>query len=108
MVRHLYHPHTTPAMDLMRALLTSALVVCLSLLAIVAAAGPRLDAIKARGSVTCGLGDNVAGFSRHDAGKNWSGFDVDLCRAVAAAILGDPTKAAYKPIDVLPRFLQSP
>ena len=70
-------------------------------------AGPRLDAIKTKGVVTCGLGDNVAGFSRHEAGKNWSGFDVDLCRAIAAAILGDPAKAAFRPLDVLPRFLQS-
>ena len=41
------------------------------------------------------------------SGKNWSGFDVDLCRAIAAAILGDATKAAFRPIDILPRFLQS-
>jgi general L-amino acid transport system substrate-binding protein len=72
-----------------------------------AVAGPRLDAIKSRGVLTCGLGDNVAGFSQHESGKNWRGFDVDLCRAVAAAILGDPNKAAFRPIDVLPRFLQS-
>jgi general L-amino acid transport system substrate-binding protein len=85
-----------------------ALAVCASLLAGAATAGPRLDAIKANGLVTCGLGDNVAGFSQHDSGKNWRGFDVDLCRAMAAAILGDPAKAAFKPIDVLPRFLQSP
>jgi general L-amino acid transport system substrate-binding protein len=72
-----------------------------------AVAGPRLDAIKSRGVLTCGLGDNVAGFSQHESGKNWRGFDVDLCRAMAAAILGDPNKAAFRPIDVLPRFLQS-
>lgn len=91
----------------MRALTISAVALCVSLCASVADAGPRLDAIKAKGSVTCGLGDNVAGFSRHDAGKNWAGFDVDLCRAIAAAVLGDPAKAQFRPIDVLPRFLQS-
>src|SRR5262245_46122065 len=107
MVRHLYHPHTTRSTDLMRASTISAVALCVSLCASVADAGPRLDAIKARGAVTCGLGDNVAGFSRHDAGKNWSGFDVDLCRAIAAAVLGDPAKAAFRPIDILPRFLQS-
>ena len=90
-----------------RSFLTVSLALSLSLCASVADAGARLDAIKSRGTVTCGLGDNVAGFSRHDAGKNWSGFDVDLCRAVAAAVLGDPAKAAFRPIDVLPRFLQS-
>src|SRR5262245_27927877 len=106
MVRHLYHRRTTGATDLMRSIL--ALAVCCSLFPGGAIAGPRLDAIKANGAVTCGLGDNVAGFSQHDAGKNWRGFDVDLCRAIAAAILGDPAKAVFKPIDVLPRFLQSP
>ena len=91
----------------MRSILTAALALCLSLCASVAEAGPALDAIKSKGVVTCGLGDNVAGFSRHNAGKDWKGFDVDLCRAIAAAILGDPAKAAFRPIDVLPRFLQS-
>ena len=90
-----------------RTLLKASLVLCVLLCASVADAGQRLDAIKARDAVTCGLGDNVAGFSRHDAGKNWIGFDVDLCRAIAAAVLGDPAKAAFRPIDVLPRFLQS-
>jgi general L-amino acid transport system substrate-binding protein len=93
---------------LIRSIRTLSIALCLSLCASAADAGARLDAIRARGALTCGLGDNVAGFSRHDGGKNWSGFDVDLCRAMAAAILGDPAKAAFKPIDVLPRFLQSP
>jgi general L-amino acid transport system substrate-binding protein len=91
----------------MRATLTAALALCLSLGASGADAGPRLDAIKSKGAVACGLGDNVAGFSQHESGKNWRGFDVDLCRAVAAAILGDSAKAAFRPLDVLPRFLQS-
>ena len=91
----------------MRSTLTAALALCLSLGASVADAGPRIDAIKSKSVVTCGLGDNVAGFSQHESGKNWRGFDVDLCRAVAAAILGDPAKAAFTPLDVLPRFLQS-
>ena len=91
----------------MRSTLTAVLALCLSLGASAADAGPRIDAIKSKGVVTCGLGDNVAGFSQHESGKNWRGFDVDLCRAVAAAILGDPAKAAFTPLDVLPRFLQS-
>lgn len=91
----------------MRTRLTASLALCGLLCASDADAGPRLDAIKARGAVTCGLGDNVAGFSQHNAGKDWKGFDVDLCRAIAAATLGDATKAAFRPIDVLPRFLQS-
>jgi general L-amino acid transport system substrate-binding protein len=108
MVRHLYHPRTTRATDSMRATPTALLALWLSLLATGADAGARLDAIKSKGVLTCGLGDNVAGFSEHDSGKNWRGFDVDLCRAVAAAILGDPAKAAFTPLDTLPRFMQSP
>jgi general L-amino acid transport system substrate-binding protein len=107
MVRHLYHPRIAAATDLMRTILTASLALCVLLCASVADAGPRLDAIKSRGTVTCGLGDNVAGFSQHNSGKDWKGFDVDLCRAIAAAILGDATKVAFRPIDVLPRFLQS-
>ena len=87
---------------------TLALAFWLTLVASGAEAGARLDSIKAKGVLTCGLGDNVAGFSQHDEGANWRGFDVDLCRAIAAAILGNPAKAAFRPIDVLPRFLQSP
>ena len=71
-----------------------------------AEAGTRLDAVKARGSLSCGVGANVAGFSRRDANGNWSGFDVDICRAIAAAIFGDAKKVSFKPIDTLPNFLK--
>jgi general L-amino acid transport system substrate-binding protein len=70
-----------------------------------ASAGERLDAIKARGALTCGVGANSPGFSRRDANNHWSGFDIDLCRAVAAAIFGDAGKVTFKPIDTLPNFL---
>ncbi len=75
------------------------------LLAADASAGERLDAIHSRGSLVCGVGANSAGFSRVDARGVWSGFDIDLCRAVAAAIFGDPSKVSFKPIDTLPNFL---
>ena len=71
-----------------------------------AEAGARLDAIKARGVLTCGVGIEVAGFSKRDASGVWRGFDVDLCRAMAAAILGDAGKIAFKGIDTLPNFLK--
>jgi general L-amino acid transport system substrate-binding protein len=69
-------------------------------------AGARLDAIKARGQLVCGVGIEVAGFSRRDAQGVWRGFDVDLCRAMAVALFGDPTKVAFKGIDTLPNFLK--
>lgn len=68
-------------------------------------AGARLDAIKARGNLVCGVGAVSPGFSRQDATGNWSGFDIDLCRAVAAAIFGDATKVKFAAIDTLATFL---
>ena len=70
-----------------------------------AQAGERLDAIKSRGFLTCGVGANVPGFSQRDAGGAWHGFDVDLCRAIAAGIFGDATKIRFKPIDTLVNFV---
>jgi general L-amino acid transport system substrate-binding protein len=70
-----------------------------------AQAGERLDAIKARGFLTCGVGANVPGFSQRDTNGNWRGFDVDLCKAVAAGIFGDATKIRFKPIDTLANFV---
>jgi general L-amino acid transport system substrate-binding protein len=73
-----------------------------------AAAGERLDAIKQRGVLTCGVGANVPGFSQRDARGAWQGFDVDICKAIAAAIFGDARKIAFKPIDTLENFLREP
>jgi general L-amino acid transport system substrate-binding protein len=85
--------------------LASALIGAFILLAPAAEAGERLDAIKARGSLACGVGANSPGFSRRDDKGTWSGFDIDLCRAIAAAIFGDAGKVSFKPIDTLPNFL---
>ncbi len=60
-----------------------------------ALAGKTLDAIKQRGQLLCGVSTGVAGFSAPDAKGKWSGLDVDVCRALAAAVLGDPDKVAY-------------
>ena len=69
-----------------------------------AAAAERLDAIKGRGFLTCGVGANVPGFSTRDARGAWHGFDVDICKAIAAGIFGDATKLRFKPIDTLANF----
>jgi general L-amino acid transport system substrate-binding protein len=63
------------------AALTSALCLTLGLAAAPAHAGKTLDAVKARGSVKCGVTNGVAGFSAPDTQGNWSGLDVDTCRA---------------------------
>jgi len=63
-----------------------------------------LDDVKSRGTLTCGVSTGLAGFSEKDANGNWSGLDVDVCRAVAAAVLGGADKVQYKPLTAKERF----
>jgi general L-amino acid transport system substrate-binding protein len=67
-------------------------------------AGKTLDAIKARGQVICGVHTGLAGFSAADSNGKWAGIDVDMCRAVAAATLGDAEKVKYVPLTAQARF----
>ena len=69
-----------------------------------AMAGKDLDAIKARGSLICGVGQGTAGFMMADSQGKWVGLDVDVCRAVAAAIFGDSEKVKYVPLSSQQRF----
>ena len=69
-----------------------------------ARAGKTLDGIKSRGQVACGVHTGLAGFSAADSTGKWSGLDVDVCRAVAAAVLGDPEKVKYVPLTAQQRF----
>ena len=69
-----------------------------------AMAGKDLDAIKARGSLVCGVGTGTAGFMLQDSQGKWVGLDVDVCRAVAAAIFGDSEKVKYVPLTSQQRF----
>jgi hypothetical protein len=59
------------------------------------AAGPTLDAVKARGQVVCAMNGSRPGFSVVDSKGEWSGLEVDVCRAIAAAVLGDANKVQY-------------
>ena len=67
-------------------------------------AGKTLDAVKARGQVVCGVNTGLAGFSAADSNGKWAGLDVDVCRAVAAAVLGDGEKVKYVPLNAQARF----
>jgi general L-amino acid transport system substrate-binding protein len=67
-------------------------------------AGKTLDAIKSRGQVVCGVNTSAPGFSAADSQGKWTGLDVDFCRAVAAATLGDATKVKYVPLNSQQRF----
>ena len=63
-----------------------------------------LDAVKAKGYVQCGVNVGLAGFSQPDSKGAWKGLDVDLCRAVAAAVFGDASKVRYTPTTAQQRF----
>ena len=63
-----------------------------ALVAGTAHAGKDLDAIKARGSLICGVGQGTAGFMLADSQGKWRGLNVDVCRAISAVIFGDSEK----------------
>ena len=74
-------------------------------LAAPATAGATFDAVKAKGFVQCGVNGAVPGFSSPDSRGNWTGIDVDLCKAIAAAMFGDATKVKYMPVTAQQRFV---
>ena len=69
-----------------------------------AMAGKDLDSIKARGALVCGVPTGTAGFAVADSQGKWVGLDVDVCRAVSAAIFGDSEKVKYVPVSPQQRF----
>jgi general L-amino acid transport system substrate-binding protein len=75
----------------------------LALSAASASAG-TLDTVKQKGFVQCGVSQGLIGFSQPDSNNNWSGLDVDFCKAVAAAVLGDATKVKFTPLSAKERF----
>src|SRR5688572_25189170 len=63
-----------------------------------------LDAVKGKGQLSCGVNVCLGGFSQADSKGVWTGLDVDYCKAVAAAVLGDATKVKYVPTTAKERF----
>ncbi len=80
------------------------LTVVLCLVCAPAQAGKVLSQVKAKGIVQCGVSNGVAGFSFADSKGEWAGLDVDVCRAVAAAVLGDAKKVNFVPLNAQQRF----
>ncbi|QIE54433.1 amino acid ABC transporter substrate-binding protein [Pikeienuella piscinae] len=68
------------------------------------ASAATLDDVKSAGELKCGVSTGLAGFSSPDADGKWQGFDVEFCRAVAAAVLGDPDKVKFVPTTGKTRF----
>ncbi len=78
-------------------------VCALGAMATAAAAG-TLDTVKGKGMLTCGVSTGVAGYSLPDDKGQWTGLDVDVCRAVATAVFGDATKVKFVALDAKNRF----
>ena len=81
----------------------AATAACTVLLGAQAKAG-TLDDVKARGQLLCGSNPSLLGFGVPDDQGKWTGFDVDYCRAIAAAVLGDGTKVKFVPLSAKERF----
>src|SRR6266567_4869423 len=69
-----------------------------------AQAGPTLDKVKQAGQISCGVPTGLAGFAAPDSQGRWAGFDVDVCRALSAAIFGAADKVRYVPLTAQQRF----
>jgi len=92
---------STSTTTLLAGLCTTAV---LGLSSLPAQAGKTVDEIKKRGQLVCGVSTGLAGFSAADSQGNWSGLDVDVCKAIAAAMLGDANKVKWVPLSAQQRF----
>ena len=64
-----------------------------------------LETVKARGMLSCGVSQGLPGFSAPDDKGNWTGIDVDVCRAIAAVVFNDPSKVKFVPLSAKDRFI---
>jgi general L-amino acid transport system substrate-binding protein len=83
--------------------LISLFAILLSLMVVTASASTLAD-VKARGTLLCGVNTGLLGFAIKGEDGKWAGFDVDYCRAIAAAVLGDAEKVDYVPLTAADRF----
>jgi len=88
----------------MKKLVMSAVVGAFAALIAGTASAGTLDTIKQRGVLNCGSNPGLAGFGLPDAQGNWTGLDVEECRAIAAVIFNDPTKVKFVPLSAKDRF----
>src|SRR5947209_7409659 len=84
-----------------KAIVGAALVLGLSA---AASSAQTLKKVQDRGSLMCGVSQGLPGFSNPDDKGNWTGFDVDVCRAIAAAVFNDPAKVKFLPLSAKDRF----
>lgn len=87
----------------LRPIFALAATICVAF-ALPAGAGPTLDKVKQAGSLTCGVQTGTPGFGQPDSQGKFSGFNIDICRAISAALFGDPDKVKYVPLTAQQRF----
>ena len=87
-----------------RNILSWVLGAAVSAIAATAANAATLDDVKTKGFVQCGVNPSLIGFAFPDEQNNWTGLDIDFCRAVAAALFNDPTKVKFTPLTAKERF----
>ena len=87
-----------------RKLLLAVMPLMLASAAACAADGETLAQVRLRGTLRCGVSEGISGFSARDASGRWSGLDVDFCRALAAAALGDAERVTFVPLKASARF----
>jgi general L-amino acid transport system substrate-binding protein len=95
---------TKEAINMKKTLVNLALAAGVAFAASPALANKTLESIKSKGTLSCGVNAGLGGFGIADSGGKWTGFDVDFCRAVAAAALGDANKVRYVPLSAAQRF----
>lgn len=88
----------------MKFLKTASLSVAALALASSVVSADTLSSVKEKGMLTCGVSTGIAGFSATDSSGTWKGLDVDMCKAVASAVLGDASKVKYIPLTAKERF----
>src|SRR3954468_8213089 len=84
--------------------LAPALAGAVAALTFTPAAAATIDSVRQRGMLVCGVSQGLFGFSERKPDDTWSGFDVDICRAIAAVVLSAPPKVAFVPLPASERF----
>lgn len=87
-----------------RLLSTAALLLAVLTTPLVVQGADLLPGIQARGQLRCGVSEGIQGLSQRDASGHWAGLDVDFCRALAAAVLGDADRVEFVPLKASARF----
>ena len=88
----------------MKRVITTLALVAATVFTAAAASAQTLNTVKSRGMLNCGANGSLGGFGLPDAQGNWTGLDVDFCRALAAAIFGDATKVKFVALTAKDRF----